>query len=82
MQLSTLGRLAWALQAEEAVLLALAPDGGDAIQEIAAAGDGPTTRQLDADPAKASSGPGCASHSAGAGSPVARRPTHQAEPSA
>lgn len=46
MQLSTLGRLAWALRAEEAALLALAPDGGDAIHEIAAAGDGPTTHQL------------------------------------
>jgi transcriptional regulator with XRE-family HTH domain len=47
MQLSTLGRLAWALKAEEAVLLALAAEGGDAIQEIAASGDGPTARQLE-----------------------------------
>lgn len=47
MQLSTLGRLAWALKAEEAVLLALAPDGGDAIQGIAASGDGPTAHQLE-----------------------------------
>jgi len=43
----TLGRLAWALKAEEAVLLALAPDGGAAIQEIAASGDGSTTRELE-----------------------------------
>ncbi len=47
MQLSTLGRLAWALKADEAVLLALAYDGGDAIREIAASGDGPTTPQLE-----------------------------------
>ena len=47
MQMSTLGRLAWALKAEEAVLLALAPEGGDAIREIAASGDGPTTRQIE-----------------------------------
>ncbi|HTU01320.1 MAG TPA: helix-turn-helix transcriptional regulator [Candidatus Sulfotelmatobacter sp.] len=46
MQLSTLGRLAWALKAEEAALLALAPDGGEAIQEIAASGDGPTRHEL------------------------------------
>jgi len=47
MQLSTLGRLAWALKAEEAVLLALAPGGGDAIQATAATGDGPTVHQLE-----------------------------------
>ena len=47
MQLSTLGRLAWALKAEEAVLLALAYDGGDAIRATAASGDGPTTPQLE-----------------------------------
>ena len=46
MQLSTLGRLAWALRAEEAVLLALAPDGGDALEDIAARGLGPGPDQV------------------------------------
>jgi transcriptional regulator with XRE-family HTH domain len=45
--LSTLGRLAWALQAEDALLRALAPDGGAEIQELAAHGFGPTADQID-----------------------------------
>ena len=46
MQMSTLGRLAWALKAEEAILLTLAPDGGAAILDEAAHGLGPTLAQL------------------------------------
>jgi hypothetical protein len=45
--LSTLGRLAWALQAEEALLRALAPDGGAEIQHDAAIGFGPTADQIE-----------------------------------
>jgi len=47
MQLSTLGRLAWALRAEEAVLLALAPEGEVAITDEAAHGLGPSPAQLE-----------------------------------